>query len=58
MPTNANGATRRARFALALLAVIPAPREAVESPGAFELATGTEIRVEGGTEATQVAHSS
>ncbi len=55
MPTNANGATRRARFALALLAVIPAPREAVESPGAFELATGTEIRVEGGTEATQVA---
>jgi hexosaminidase len=36
-------------------AVIPAPRQAAQSPGAFELTNGTAIVVEGGAEAEQVA---
>jgi hexosaminidase len=51
----ANLAGRRAHWALALVAIIPAPREVVESGAVFELRSDAVIAVTGGEDARRVA---
>ncbi|HET7204241.1 MAG TPA: family 20 glycosylhydrolase, partial [Steroidobacteraceae bacterium] len=51
----ANRAGRRAHWALALVAVIPAPRAVVETGAGFELRAGAVVEFAGGHEAGQVA---
>lgn len=55
MANVANVAGRRAHWALALVAIIPGPREVVETGGQFTVAPGVALTTRGGDAAQQVA---
>ena len=55
MANVANLAGRRAHWALALVAIIPAPRDVVETGGQFTVAPGIALTTRGGDAAQQVA---
>ncbi|HWJ07124.1 MAG TPA: glycoside hydrolase family 20 zincin-like fold domain-containing protein, partial [Steroidobacteraceae bacterium] len=55
MANVANLASRRAHWALALVAIIPAPREVVETGGKFTVAPGVSLTTRGDVAAQQVA---
>jgi hexosaminidase len=55
MPSVTHPAGRRAHWAVALLAVIPAPQSVIETGGSVELRHGVVVEVQGGRDAEQVA---